>query len=256
MKAAAGLKQGFAWWSFATDTQPAASLLAAAAEIGYDGIDFLPQELWPHARDLGLAPVIIDGHVPLEIGFNDPVRHPELSSQVRTAIALAAAEGIPFVAVASGDRVPGALRDGLAACLEGLAPLAAEAHAAGVVLLIEPLNSKIDHAGHECDRTAWAAALVEQVGSPGLAILYDFYHAQLMEGDLLRTVATYRDRIAHFHTAGVPGRHELDDEQEVNWRGIARALRASGYSGYVTHEFIPRGNPIDALRQAYAIFAG
>src|SRR5690606_35708270 len=118
---AAGLKQGFAWWSFATDAQSAASLLEAAATVGYTGVDFLPQELWPRARDLGLDPIIIDGHMPLESGFNNPACHAVLSSQVRTGIALAAAERIPLVAVASGDRVPGATCDGLAACVEGLA---------------------------------------------------------------------------------------------------------------------------------------
>jgi hydroxypyruvate isomerase len=247
-------KQGFAWWSFGADAASAPSLLRAAADIGYRGVDFLPPELWQSARRAGLDVLIIDGHVPLDVGFNDVSKHLDLSAQVRKAIGVAAAEAVPFVAVASGDRIAGS-PDGLTACVDGLAPLAAEAHTAGVVLLIEPLNSKVDHPGHECDRTEWAAALVDRVGSPGLRMLYDFYHAQIMEGDLLRTVETHLPRIAHFHTAGVPGRHELDDVQEINWRAIARMLDARGYTGYVTHEFIPRGAPIDALRHAFEIFS-
>lgn len=249
------MKQGFAWWSFAEGRDPSPDLLKAAADIGYQGVDFLPPEMWPLARELGLKILIIDGHVPLEIGFNDRANHDDLRDQVRQAIETAKTEDIPFVAVASGDRAPDSDADGMAACVEGLAPLAGEAAEAGLCLLLEPLNSKIDHPNHECDLTAWAVALVDRVDSPGLRILYDFYHAQIMEGDLLRTVEANFSRIAHFHTAGVPGRHDLDDTQEINWRAIARWLNRIGFSGYVTHELIPRSDPVDALRQAYDIFA-
>lgn len=248
-------KQGFAWWSFAPAAASAPDLLAQAAAIGYTGVDFLPPEWWPMARDLGLEVVIIDGHQPLEVGFNNPVQHADLSTQVLVAIEAAVGAQVRFVAVASGDRRPGPPTDGLAATVDGLAPLASAAHASGVVLLLEPLNSKVDHGGHECDQTAWAAEVVDRVGSPGLRVLYDFYHAQIMEGDLLRTVERHWSQIAHFHTAGVPGRHELDDQQEVNWRGIGTFLRDRAYDGFVTHELIPRGDPVTALRQAFAAFA-
>ena len=248
------IKQAFAWWAFASAAESPDSMLAAAAAIGYRGVDFLPEELWPRARDLGFEIVIMDGHVPLELGFNDRARHRALGDQVRRAVDTAASAGVPFVSVASGDRVD-SIMDGLKACVDGIAPLAAEAHAVGVVLLLEPLNTKIDHPGHECDRTAWAASVVDQVSSPGLRILYDFYHAQIMEGDLLRTVDKHWPNIAHFHTAGVPGRHELDDRQEINWLAVAHHLHQHGYDGYVTHELIPRGNPMDALRQAFELFS-
>lgn len=248
-------QQGFAWWSFAPAAESGADLLRAAAAIGYRGVDFLPAEWWPVARDLGLDVVIIDGHEPLEVGFNDPAHHAALSDQVRAAIERAATADVPFVAVASGDRRPHASIDGMAATADGLAPLAALAHQSGVVLLIEPLNSKVDHPGHECDTTAWAASVVRRVGSPGLRVLYDFYHAQIMEGDLLRTVDRHWVEIAHFHTAGVPGRHELDEAQEINWPGVATFLRERRYAGYITHEFIPRGDPAAALTHAFATFA-
>jgi len=248
-------KQSFAHWSFTQDRDPQPDLLAAAARIGYAGVDFLPAELWPQAHDLGLELVIIDGHQPLEVGFIDRSRHRDLQDQVRRALDTAVANGVRNLSVASGDRGPETDEDALAACVEGLVPLAAEAEAAGVGLLLEPLNTKVDHPGHECDRTAWAAEVVDRVGSPALRILYDFYHAQIMEGDLLRTVEANFSRIGHFHTAGVPGRHDIDERQEVNYGAVARALADHGYTGYVAHEFIPRADPVDALRHAHAVFA-
>ena len=244
-------RQGFAWWAFAGDERADATLLDAAARIGYRSVDFLPEELWRRARDAGLQLATIDGHIPLEVGFNDPSQHRQLTDQVRRSIGKAHVAGARFVAVASGNR-SSSLGDGIAACAEGLTPLAGEAWSAGVVLLMEPLNSKVDHVGHECDRTEWSAALIDRVASPGLRILYYFYHAQIMEGDLLRTVEMNWDRIAHFHTAGVPGRHELDDAQEINWRAVVRHLVRRGYDGDVIHEFIPVRDPLTALSQAFA----
>jgi hydroxypyruvate isomerase len=248
-------EQGFAWWPFEDAGVESGELLTAAAEIGFRVVDFLPEELWENAKDVGLGVSIIDGHQPLEVGFNRRAQHRELYVQVRQAIELAAGAQIPFVAVAPGDRTAHTDRDGLRACVEGLLPLAEEAEAADVCLLVEPLNSKVDHPGHECDLTQWGAELIDAVDSLGLRLLYDFYHAQVMEGDLLRTVQTNLHRIAHLHTAGVPGRNELDDGQEVNWPGIARGLRQMGYDGYVSHELIPRGEAIAALRQAFDAFA-
>ncbi|MFD7136159.1 TIM barrel protein [Streptomyces sp. NPDC059894] len=246
--------QSFAWWSFAEARHQVPYLLERAAEVGMRGVDFLPRELWPRARALGLELVVVDGHATIEDGFNDPTRHAELGEQVRRSIALAHAEGVRHLSVMSGDQ--GSLNDeqAVAACAEALAPLAEEAARAGVGLLLEPLNTKVDHPEHQCRSTNWAASVVDRVGSGSLKILYDVYHMQLMEGDLLRTIEAHLDRIGHFHTAGVPGRHELDHQQEVNWAAIADALRAWGYDGFVGHEFIPRGDPVKALQQAFDIF--
>lgn len=248
-------RQSFAWWSFTEGREPIPGLLPAAAEIGYQGVDFLPPELWSPARDVGLEPVVIDGHVSLEVGFNDVRNHPALADEVRRNLDTAVRERIPFLAVNAGNRGAASDADAVSICADGLAPLAAEAADADVVLVLEPLNSKVDHIGNQCDRTGWAAAVVAEVGSPGLKLLYDAYHMQLMEGDLLRTVEAHLPEIAHIHTAGVPGRHDLDDRQEVNWRAIGRLLKDRGYGGFVSHEFIPRGEPVEALRQAYALFA-
>ncbi|QIS05608.1 TIM barrel protein [Nocardia brasiliensis] len=248
-------RQSFAWWSFTEKCAPDQDLLTYAAEIGYAGVDFLPAEYWGKALDLGLDIAIIDGHVSLEVGFNDAANHAALTDEVRVNIELAAGTGCPFIAVNAGNRGAASDEDAARICAEGLAPLAEEALSRGVTMLLEPLNSKIDHIGNQCDSTAWAAGVVDLVGSAGLGLLYDIYHMQVMEGDVLRTMDAHLDRILHLHTAGVPGRHDLDDRQELNWVSIANFLQERGYSGYIAHEFIPKGDPVRALRSAFHTFA-
>ncbi|MBE8520463.1 TIM barrel protein [Amycolatopsis sp. H6(2020)] len=248
-------EQGFAWWSFAGEHEEEPALLKEASRIGYRGVDFLPPGLWPAARDCGLEVVLADGHRSLEVGFNDRANHAALHDEVRRSLETAQREGVPWLAVNAGNRGAASDADAVGICAEGLAPLAAEAAEADVGLLLEPLNSKVDHPGNQCDRTSWAVAVVDQVGSPALRVLYDVYHMQIMEGDILRTLARFHDRIGHVHTAGVPGRHELDDRQEINWGAVARTLAELGFEGYVTHEFLPRGDVVEALRAAFAVFA-
>jgi len=174
---------------------------------------------------------------------------------VRRNIDTAAAGGCEAVIVFSGDRIgDGADQPAIAACVEGLAPVVAHAEAAGVRLLLELLNSKVDHPGHQCDRTAFGAAVVRGVESPALRLLYDGYHMQLMEGDLMRTIRANIDLIGHVHTAGAPGRRDLDDRQEINWTAIAGLLRHLDYAHWVGHEFVPRGEPVPALRAAISQF--
>lgn len=247
-------RQAFAWWSFTEGVDAPDDLLEQAAAIGYRGVDFLPEELWPRAKDLGLELVIIDGHASIDVGFNDRSQHADLSAQVRRALEVAHREGVHNLSVMSGADCGVSDEEAIDACVTALAPLAEEAEQAGVGLLLEPLNTKVDHPGHQCRTTAWGVEVVERVGSPALRLLYDAYHMQLMEGDLLRTIDTHFDRIGHYHTAGVPGRAELDHRQEVNWGALALRLRERGYTGFVTHELIPRGDPLAALRQAYAVF--
>jgi hydroxypyruvate isomerase len=249
------MRQSFAWWSFTMgrDIEPAGFLKDAAA-AGAKGVEMLPQPLWPVAQDLGLTVVTETGHK-LEEGFNDPARHAALQSEMRRKIDAAAEGGVNAVIVFAGNRFgDGSDERAIAACVEGLGPVVAHAEAAGVRVLMELLNSKVDHPGQQCDRTAFGAAVVRQVGSPTLKLLYDGYHMQLMEGDLSRTIKANLDLIGHVHTAGAPGRRDLDDRQEINWRGVAALLEHLKYDHWVGHEFIPRGEPIAALKSAIALF--
>ena len=250
---AAVLRQSFAWWSFTWGRaiEPAA-LLGGAAEIGYQGVEMLPAELWPLAEAAGLTVATVACADPTT-GFNEAANHDWLTAEVRDLIA----SGAPNVIVFSGNRHGEDDDDAaIATCAEGLAPLAEEADAAGVTLLLELLNSKVDHPGYQCDHTAFGAAIVEKVASPALRLLYDGYHMQLMEGDLSRTIRANLPLIGHVHTGGVPGRRDLDDRQEVNWRAVGGLLRHLGYDGWVGHEFVPRAEPVDALRAAYEVMAG
>jgi hydroxypyruvate isomerase len=249
------IRQSFAWWSFTAgrEIEPE-PFLRAAAEAGAQGVEMLPQPLWPMARDLGLTVVTVTGHK-LEEGFNDPSRHAALRDEVREKIDAAAAGGAEAVIVFAGNRFgDGADAPAIAACVDGLGPVVAHAEKAGVRLLMELLNSKVDHPGQQCDRTAFGAEVVRQLNAPALRLLYDGYHMQLMEGDLSRTIKANFDLIGHVHTAGAPGRRDLDDRQEINWRAIAGLLRHLGYSQWVGHEFIPRGDAIAALRHALSQF--
>jgi hydroxypyruvate isomerase len=252
------MRQCFAWWSF-TAGRPgldAPGLLRAAAEIGYEGVEMLPEPLWPAAREAGLQLVTMTAHDPIPVGFNDRANHHKLRENVRRSIETASANGVSALIVFSGNRYGADDDTAIAACADGLTPLAADAERAGVTLLLELLNSKVDHPGYQCDRTWWGRAVVERVASPALRILYDAYHMQLMEGDVIRTIKTNLPLIGHIHTGGVPGRHDLDDRQEVNWRGVAAALQRYGYEGWVGHEFVPRGEPVEALRHAFSQFDG
>lgn len=250
------MRQSFAWWSFTygRDVEPK-TLLRDAAKAGARGVEMLPEVLWPVARDCGLSVVTVTGHT-LEKGFNNPARHSALRDEVRRNIDMAAAGGAEAVIVFAGSREEAGNDDdaAIAACVEGLAPVIAHAEQAGVQLLLELLNSKVDHPGHHCDHTAFGAEIARRAGSPTLKLLYDGYHMQLMEGDLIRTIKANFDLIGHIHTAGAPGRRDLDDRQEINWHGIAGTLRHLGYSRWVGHEFIPREDPIAALRHAILQF--
>lgn len=250
-----GFRQSFAWWSFTAGREvDGPAFLAQMAAAGAQGVEMAPEALWPAARDAGLDLVTLTGHQPLEIGFNDRRNHPALQDKVRASIALAQARGVEKVIVFSGNRDGRSDADGIAATIEGLAPLADEAQSHGVMLLLELLNSKVDHPDQQCDSTAWGAQVVTGVGSSALRLLYDAYHMQLMEGDLLRTIRAHLPLIGHIHTGGAPGRRDLDDRQEIHWPAVAGLLRHLGYEGWVGHEFIPREDPVAALRQAVSHF--
>jgi hydroxypyruvate isomerase len=232
-------------------------LCEAAAEIGYAAIEFWGREddFDAHvatAKRHGLAVASFTGHG--RTALNDRADHDQAEKELKASIDVAAHHGIPGIICLSGNRHPGRSEaEAIEVTAEGLARLAPYAEKQGVTLNLEVLNSKVDHHGYDCDHTAWAVAVCEKVGSPRVKILYDIYHMQIMEGDIIRTIRDNVQWIGHFHTAGNPGRNDMDDTQELNYAGICSAIAATDYALYVGHEFAPKGDPVEALRQAFAI---
>lgn len=243
-------------WPFAR--QSVDEVCRMARELGLDSVELLEPDEWVIARRHGVACAVGYATVPdprtrLTQGFNREANHAWLVPAYERAIPLAAAAGVPNVICFSGNRAGLSDEAGLAACAAGLRALAPTAERHGVTLVMELLNSKVDHADYQCDRTRWGAALVDRVGSDRFKLLYDIYHMQIMEGDVIRTIRDHARHIGHFHTAGVPGRHEIDASQELNYPAIARAIAGTGFTGYVAQEFIPTREPRAALAEAVAL---
>jgi hydroxypyruvate isomerase len=245
------IKQSFSWWCFAgTDLTPE-QLVRAAAEIGYRAVELVEPEHWSLMRDYGLAIASINGTSSIEWGLNRREHHNELEQEICAAIEQAQKWSIPHVIVFSGNREGLDDRIGAEATAEGLRRVTRAAEEAGVTLALELLNSKVDHKDYQCDHTAWGVEVCQMVNSPQVKLLYDIYHMQIMEGDIIRTIRDYHSYFVHYHTAGNPGRHELDETQELNYPPIVRAILETGYEGYLGQEFVPRGDPIVGLKQAF-----
>ena len=241
-------------------------LFAATAAIGYRAVEmwghrdgpsedeFAVAEVAASAARHGLVVASFSGHASLPSGCNDPANHDRIEAELRAAIELAAAHGVPGLICFSGNRLHGQSDyEGMVECARVLRRVAPCAEQHGVNLNLELLNSKVNHPGYLADCSDWGLALCEMVRSPHVKLLYDIYHMQIMEGDVIRSIRRLIPHIGHFHTAGNPGRHELDDHQELNYRGICNAIAATGYDLYVGHEFGPRGDLMDALRQAFEV---
>lgn len=244
-----GMKTAVAWWCFERALEPDV-LVAAAVAGGYDGVELAPREEWQRVVDAGLALASDRGHLPLEDGLNRRENHDRIEAEILERLAAAEEWGIPNLICFSGNRAGLGDEAGAENTAEGLRRVAKAAEEAGVTLILELLNSKVDHPDYQCDRTAWGVQVCQWVDSPRVKLLYDVYHMQIMEGDLVRTIQTYYPWFGHYHVAGNPGRHEPDAGQEINYPAVYRAIRDTGYDGYVGVEFVPTGDPIAALRAA------
>ena len=240
-----------AWWSFVPAVMTPEQFMRAAAEIGYDGIELAEPEYWPLIKDHGLTVAAVAGHQSIDQGLNRRSHHDCIEREIRASLKLAEQWGIPNLICFSGNRNGLDDAEGIEITAEGLQRVARAAENAGVNLLLELLNSKVDHPDYQCDRTAWGIQVCQRVGSPRVKLLYDVYHMQIMEGDVIRTIRDHCAHIGHYHVAGNPGRHELDDTQELCYPAILRAIADTGYAGYIGHEFIPTGDPVRALRFAF-----
>jgi hydroxypyruvate isomerase len=226
-------------------------LCAFAASIGMKGIDLLSVDEWEVPRRYGL--ICTMGHAgggTIPDALNRPEHHDAIEAAFRTNIPLAAKAGVPNVITFSGNRRGMSDDEGAHNTVAGLNRVKKIAEDNGVTVCMELLNSKVNHPDYMCDHTAWGVRVIEEVNSPNVKLLYDIYHMQIMEGDLIATIRANLQWIGHFHTGGVPGRHELDNSQEVQWDGVMRAIADAGFKGYVAHEFIPVRDPLTSLRAA------
>ncbi len=231
------------------------------AAIGYKAVEFFdPGEQLPEiaaaAAKHGLALASMTGHASLTDGLSKVENHERILAELHKNIDTAAAYGIHGLICLSGNRNRGQSDlEGMVACAQVLRRIAPYAEEKGVNLNVELLNSRVDHPGYLCDHSDWGLALCEMVHSPRVKLLFDIYHMQIMEGDVIRNIRKCIPYIGHLHTAGNPGRHDMDDAQELNYRGICRAIAETGYSLYIGHEFTPTGDAMAALRAAYRMCA-
>jgi hydroxypyruvate isomerase len=232
---------------------PLDDLCEAAKGIGYRAIDLLDPRDYDVPRRHGLVCAMANGFGTIEVGFNRPSNHDKLVADAEKMIPLAAAAGVPNIVCFSGNRGGMSDGEGIANCIAGLKRVTPTAERHGVTLCLELLNSKVDHKDYHADHTAWAVQVVQGVASSRLKLLYDIYHMQIMEGDVIATIRANAQHIAHFHTGGVPGRHEIDDSQELNYRRVMQAIADLGFAGYVAQEFVPTRDPVTSMRQAFEI---
>ena len=225
------------------------TLCAAGAKMGLKGIDLLGPRDFATLKKHGLVCTMSGGGGNL----NDKTKHAEAVARLRKAIEANAEAGFPNVIAMSGNRngIPDDV--GVDNAVAGLKKVAGFAERKKVTICIEYLNSKVNHKGYMFDNMAWGVEVCKRVGSPNVKILYDIYHAQIMEGDIIRTIRTYAKYIGHYHTGGNPGRNEIDETQELYYPAIMRAIAETGFTGYVAHEFVPKRDPLTSLAQAVKI---
>lgn len=211
-----------------------------AKDMGLKSIELTTPKEWSILQKYGLTCAVgTKENMSLTEGFNDPKNHAQLQTDYIKLIDQASEAGIPSIIVFSGNKRDLTDEQGIENCAVGLDKVAKHAERKNVTVVMELLNSKVNHPDYQCDTTPWGAALVDKVGSDQFKLLYDIYHMQIMEGDVIATIRKYQDYIAHYHTGGVPGRNELNDTQELFYPAIMRAIVETGYKGYVAQEFIP-----------------
>jgi hydroxypyruvate isomerase len=227
-------------------------LAEEAKKLGYRSIELLTIDEYKQVKPFGLTCAML-GRVSIVDGLNRKEFHEKIEKELRKNIDFAAAEGLPNVICMAGNRRGMDDDEGLKNCILGLKRIIGYAEEKKVTVCMEGLNSKVDHKDYMYDRTKWGVDLCKKLGSPRFKLLYDIYHMQIMEGDVIRTLRDNKEYLGHFHTGGNPGRHEIDETQELNYPAIVRALIETGYQGYLGQEFIPKRDPLQSLAQGFRI---
>lgn len=218
------------------------ALCLAVKKIGFAAIDLVGPKEWNILKKHGVDSSMCNGaEISLVKGWNDPQYHTTLVANYTEHITLVSQAGYKNLICFSGNRNGMDDETGLKNCAEGLKKIMSLAEQKGVVIQMELFNSKVDHKDYMCDKSAWGIELCKRIGSPNFKLLYDIYHMQINEGDVIRTITDNHSYFGHYHTAGVPGRHEIDETQELFYPAIMKGILATGYTGYVAQEFIPTG---------------
>ena len=246
------INQSVVSWCF--NPMKVETLARAAVKMGIKSVELVPAKYWPMLKKLGLACAITSSH-----GFRTGFAHKEEQAAcidvLRKRIDETAAAGFTSVITFSGFRKGLSTEDAIDNMVSGFKKIVGHAEKKKVDLCLEMLNSRVDvkmkgHPGYMCDKIEYALEVCKRVGSPRMKMLFDIYHVQIMQGDVIVRLQECKDFIGHYHTAGVPGRAELDDEQELHYTGIMKAIAATGYKGYVGQEFIPKRDPLKSLNEA------
>ena len=233
---------------------PLEDLCREAKAMGLESIELLGPKEWPILKKYGLTCAMASGAgMGIAEGFNHVENHDKLVESFTQVIPQVTEAGLTNLICMSGNRKGLDDEKGIENCVTGLKKLMKLAEEKKVTLVMELLNSKVNHKDYQCDHTAWGVEVVKRVGSERLKLLYDIYHMQIMEGDVCHTIKDNIQYIAHFHTGGVPGRNEIDDAQELNYRHICEVIAATGFKGFVGQEFLPTRDPMTSLRQAIQI---
>ena len=224
-----------------------------SAKLGLKGIDLVGAKEYPVMKKYGLVPTMLQGVMSLTEGVNHVESHAAAEERFKGILKEAVEWGAPNIILLSGNRRGIPDEEGMANVVTFINKIKAAAEDKGVTLCMELLNSKVNHKDYQCDHTAWGVEMCKRVNSPRVKLLYDIYHMQIMEGDIIRTIRQNIQYIGHFHTAGNPGRNELNENQELNYRPIAQAILDTGYTGYLAHEYSPLGDPLKGLEQAIGV---
>lgn len=225
---------------------PLEALCEAAKGMGLKSVELLGPHEWPVVIKHGLTCAMSNGSkLGIPKGFNDPANHDQLLKDFTELIPKAADHGLKNIICFSGNRSSISDPAGIVNCVKGLEPVVKIAAKHNINIVMELLNSKVNHPDYQCDHTMWGVALCEQLGAENFGLLYDIYHMQIMEGNVIATIEKYHKYIKHYHTGGVPGRAEINETQELYYPAIMRAIVKTGYKGFVAQEFIPKGS--DAL---------
>lgn len=242
------IKQSVCRWCYAKT--PIEELAAASAKMGIEAIDLVDPKEWDVVKKHGLKLTVVPGPTTIPDGLNRKENHDAIETKFRTLVDQAVAAQAVSIIVFSGNRRGMKDEEGAENTIIGLNRIKKYAEDKGLLVVMELLNSKVNHKDYMCDKTPWGVEVVKAVNSPNVKLLYDIYHMQIMEGDVIRTIRDNHQWIGHYHTGGNPGRNEIDDTQELNYRAITRAIIETGFTGHMAHEFVPKREPLVSLREA------